>query len=38
MMDMAKRDGIRIDVEKLRAELGCVVMPISARTGTGWRN
>ena len=23
-MDMARRDGIRIDVEKLRAELGCV--------------
>ena len=35
MMDMAKRDGIRIDVEKLRAELGCVVVPISARNGTG---
>jgi len=35
MMDMARRDGIRIDVEKLRAELGCVVMPISARNGTG---
>lgn len=35
MMDMAKRDGIRIDVEKLRAELGCVVIPISARAGSG---
>jgi len=35
MMDMAKRDGIRIDLKKLRAELGCVVMPISARAGTG---
>jgi ferrous iron transport protein B len=35
MMDMAKRDGIRIDLHKLRAELGCVVMPISARAGTG---
>ena len=35
MMDMAKRDGIRIDLGKLRAELGCVVMPISARNGTG---
>ena len=35
MMDMAKREGIRIDVPKLRAELGCVVMPISARTGAG---
>jgi ferrous iron transport protein B len=35
MMDMARRDGIRIDVAKLRAELGCVVIPISARAGTG---
>jgi ferrous iron transport protein B len=35
MMDMAKRDGIRIDVAKLRAELGCPVIPISARTGKG---
>ncbi|MDD5139884.1 MAG: ferrous iron transport protein B [Verrucomicrobiales bacterium] len=35
MMDMAKRDGIRIDVAKLRSELGCVVMPVSARLGTG---
>ena len=35
MMDMAKRDGIRIDVKKLRAELGCPVIPISARSGMG---
>ena len=35
MMDMARRDGIRIDVAKLRAELGCPVVPISARTGKG---
>ena len=35
MMDMAKRDGIRIDVAKLRAELGCPVIPITARTGKG---
>jgi ferrous iron transport protein B len=35
MMDMAKRDGIRIDAAKLRAELGCPVIPISARTGMG---
>jgi ferrous iron transport protein B len=35
MMDMAKRDGIRIDVAKLRAELGCPVIPITARTGNG---
>lgn len=35
MMDMAQRDGIRIDVPKLRAELGCAVVPISAREGEG---
>jgi ferrous iron transport protein B len=35
MMDTARRDGIRIDVAKLRAELGCPVVPISARTGMG---
>ncbi len=35
MMDTAKRDGIRIDVAKLRAELNCPVVPISARTGMG---
>ena len=35
MMDMARRDGIRIDVAKLRDELGCVVVPISARNGEG---
>ena len=35
MMDMAKRDGIRIDVTKLRAELGCMVVPVSARYGAG---
>jgi ferrous iron transport protein B len=35
MMDMARRDGIRIDVAKLRAELGCVVVPVSARSGDG---
>ncbi|MEJ0091037.1 MAG: ferrous iron transport protein B [Limisphaerales bacterium] len=35
MMDMAKRDGIRIDVTKLRAELGCMVVPVSARNGEG---
>ncbi len=35
MMDMARRDGIRIDVAKLRTELGCVVVPISARSGEG---
>jgi ferrous iron transport protein B len=35
MMDMAHRDGIRIDVAKLREELGCVVLPVSARNGVG---
>ena len=35
MMDMARRDGIRIDVAKLRTELGCVVVPVSARNGEG---
>ena len=35
MMDMARRDGIRIDVAKLREELGCVVVPITARNGDG---
>jgi ferrous iron transport protein B len=35
MMDMARRDGIRIDVAKLRAELGCMVVPVSARNGDG---
>jgi ferrous iron transport protein B len=35
MMDMAEREGIRINVEKLRSELGCVVVPVAARTGKG---
>jgi ferrous iron transport protein B len=35
MMDMARRDGIRIDVAKLRNELGCVVVPVSARNDEG---
>ena len=38
MMDMARRDGIRIDVAKLRDELGCVVVPVSARNGEGIEN
>jgi ferrous iron transport protein B len=37
MMDMARRDGIRIDVTKLREELGCVVVPVSARNGEGMK-
>lgn len=35
MMDSVKREGIHLDVAKLRAELGCPVIPISARTGLG---
>ncbi len=35
MMDMARRDGIRIDVAKLKKELGCVVVPVSARNDEG---
>jgi ferrous iron transport protein B len=35
MMDQAHRDGIRIDAAKLAGELGCVVVPVSARTGKG---
>jgi ferrous iron transport protein B len=35
MMDMAKRDGIRINVAKLRQELGCSVVAVSARSGAG---
>ena len=35
MMDTARREGIRINVEKLRSELGCAIIPVSARTGKG---
>ncbi len=35
MMDMAVNDGIQIDVNRMRLELGCSVVPISARTGKG---
>ena len=35
MMDMARRDGIHIDVPKLRKELGCAVVAVSARNGDG---
>ncbi|HXF10023.1 MAG TPA: ferrous iron transport protein B, partial [Desulfuromonadaceae bacterium] len=35
MTDMAERDGIRIDEKKLRAQLGCPVVAISARNGKG---
>jgi ferrous iron transport protein B len=35
MTDLARRDGIAIDREKLQAKLGCPVVPIVARTGEG---
>jgi ferrous iron transport protein B len=35
MMDMAGHEGIRIDIKKLRSELGCAVIPVAARTGKG---
>lgn len=35
MMDVVEREGISIDVDRLRGELGCPVVPIAARTGRG---
>lgn len=35
MIDLAKADGIQIDAAKLSADLGCPVVPISAREETG---
>jgi ferrous iron transport protein B len=35
MMDVAVRKGIAVDLEKLRRELGCPVVPVSARLGAG---
>ncbi|HUI07059.1 MAG TPA: ferrous iron transporter B [Verrucomicrobiae bacterium] len=35
MMDMAEEHGLQIDPAKLQLELGCPVIPISARYGTG---
>ncbi|WP_457664906.1 Fe(2+) transporter permease subunit FeoB [Thiolapillus sp.] len=35
MMDVARKRGIRIDVEKLSEELGCPVVPVVATTGEG---
>ncbi len=35
MMDVAKRNNIRIDVEKLEDELGVPVVPMNARDGKG---
>lgn len=35
MCDLAKRAGIKIDTKSLSDELGCVVVPICARSGEG---
>ena len=35
MMDLAHRDHIKIDVAALAREIGCPVIPVSARTGDG---
>jgi ferrous iron transport protein B len=35
MTDAARRRGIAIDAERLAGELGCPVVPVSARTGEG---
>lgn len=35
MMDVAREQGVKIDVEALAAKLGCPVVPISAATGEG---
>jgi len=35
MVDLAERDGIEIDHERLAAELGCPVVPVVARNRRG---
>ena len=35
MIDLSRRDGLKIDADKLASELGCPVVPVSARTGEG---
>ncbi len=35
MVDLAKREGVRVDAKKLSRELGCPVAPIVARSGWG---
>ena len=35
MIDLARRRGLSIDAERLSARLGCPVVPICARSGTG---
>lgn len=38
MIDLARRDGLNINADKLTAELGCPVVSVSARTGEGIEN
>ncbi|MCG8403102.1 MAG: 50S ribosome-binding GTPase, partial [Firmicutes bacterium] len=35
MYDLAERQGIEIDLEKMQQQVGCPVVPVSARTGMG---
>ena len=35
MIDVAKAEGLHIDIDGLARELGCPVVPVSARTGEG---
>ncbi|RMG43735.1 MAG: ferrous iron transport protein B [Acidobacteria bacterium] len=35
MIDLARREGIQVDTERLERELGCPVVPVVARTGQG---
>ncbi len=35
MTDIAAREGITVDVEKLQREIGCPVIPVSVHTGEG---
>jgi ferrous iron transport protein B len=35
MLDLAETEGIHVDAERLSARLGCPVVPIVARSGTG---
>ncbi|NML74352.1 Fe(2+) transporter permease subunit FeoB [Rhizobium sp. S-51] len=35
MMDVARQNGVKIDIEALAAQLGCPVVPIVAAKGTG---
>jgi len=35
MVDLARRNNVKIDVDQLKQELGCPVVPVAARTGEG---